>query len=115
MTGQDSAQEDHLSGLCTVWGACRSAVWLRDRGCCFCIKGSMSYGIIHPLSPTDLRGLASVGLWDVLGDMGVLRNIAFSDNQLTLLAAVTLWRRKGVLWGGFVPSSGADPFPAAWR
>lgn len=56
-----------------------------------------------------------MGLWDVLGVMGVLRNIAFGDNQLTLLAAVTLWRRKGVLWGGFVPSSGADPFPAAWR
>lgn len=77
-------------------------------------KGSMPCGIIHALPPADLRGLASVGPWDVLGVMGVLRSIAFSDNQLTLLAAVTSWTRKDVLWGEFVLSSGAGPFPTAW-
>lgn len=56
-----------------------------------------------------------MGPWGVLGVTGVLRNIAFSDSQLTLLAVVSSWTRKDVLWSGFVLSSGADPFPRAQR
>lgn len=74
-------------------------MWLRDGGGWFCCtKGSMPCAIICPLSPADLRGSSLFGLWDVLGVMEVLRDIAFSDSWLTLLPAVTSWARKDVEW-----------------
>lgn len=70
MAGQGSAQEDHLSGCAQCEG--RAAV--------LCGSGMEVGSAASRAACPEPFAQAFVGPWDVLGVLGVLRNIAFSDS-----------------------------------